>query len=279
MIWPMDELKEIKMLFHRMQGKHSLWVIYTDFLEMAAIDISQAANMIAFGEKDEDREKRYIQIGKKYEKEDMENFAKILGLIVILQDKSLEKKEGYRDILGQLMMELGLGNKWQGQFFTPDKLSRLMAGLGFDSEQVKKDIEEKGYVSGFDEACGAGVTMLSLANEMMAKGYNPQSELYVDCGDLDSTACYMAYIQLSLAGIPARVRNRDSLTGKTYERWFTPQFWLGYWPGKLNGSYKKLKKFRRAIDEVIRLEKDFEEKKEKKKIKKGKEIIEQISFL
>lgn len=264
-----------------MQGKHSLWILYTDFLEMIAISISNGAEIRVFGKANEDREKDYLKISKKYSKDEIKNFANITGLLIEAFDKNLSQGKGYRDLLGSLMMELGLGNKWNGQFFTPDDMANMMAKISFDKDKVKKAIDEEGYYTGFDEACGGGVTMLALANVMMKNGFNHQANLFVDCGDLDRIACFIAYIQLSFAGVAARIRNRDALSGECFEVWFTPFYWFHNFPSRFDGSYKRLMKFRKAIDEVIRLEEDFEEKKTQKKDKetkkKASEVIKKIS--
>jgi type I restriction-modification system DNA methylase subunit len=52
----------------------------------------------------------------------------MLGLLV----DALEEDAG--DLLGRLFHELELGNKWTGQFFTPDSVCRMMAAMTFGEE-------------------------------------------------------------------------------------------------------------------------------------------------
>jgi len=42
-------------------------------------------------------------------------------------------EEDMGDVLGGVFSELDLGNKWAGQFFTPDPVCRMMAAMTFDS--------------------------------------------------------------------------------------------------------------------------------------------------
>lgn len=72
--------------------------------------------------------------------------------------------------------------------------------------------------------CGAGGMVIAFAKVMLARGYNPQTQLRADCVDIDPVAARMCYIQLSLLGIPARVVIGNSLTLKYQREMYTP-FW------------------------------------------------------
>ena len=67
----------------------------------------------------------------------------------------------FEDVLGQTFHDLGVENKWKGQFFTPINLSDLMAELSFD--------EKNGFAKVYEPACGAGSTILGFANAHMMK--------------------------------------------------------------------------------------------------------------
>lgn len=51
--------------------------------------------------------------------------------------------------------------------------------------------------------------------------------------DVDQTAAYMAYIQLTLLHIPATVVVGNSLTLEVRETYYTPAHILGFWGSKL----------------------------------------------
>ena len=63
----------------------------------------------------------------------------------------------------------------------------------------------------------------------------------------------MTYIQLATLGIPAIVKNQDTLLNKVFDVWFTPAFYIGGWQFRL---------------------KDFEDKEKGESLAKSKEIIE-----
>ena len=183
-----DELrKEILSIFESLRYKRDLWSVYSDFLEMTSIAISNSAERFFLPASFEKREQRYLSLAKTYERDELMKFSEVFALFVKLQDYNLEV-HGAKDILGGLLMELGLGDKWGGQFFTPDHVANLMAKMAYTEEGLKKEIKERGFVYASDPAVGGGVTMIGLVNAMLDGGCNPQKELFIECGDLDKRA-------------------------------------------------------------------------------------------
>ncbi|MGS3274239.1 hypothetical protein ACB284_18280 [Serratia marcescens] len=62
---------------------------------------------------DEELEKQYLAIIKGYEREDVERLAHLLALVRIALNAQA------CDFLGMTFMQLELGDKHRGQFFTP----------------------------------------------------------------------------------------------------------------------------------------------------------------
>lgn len=208
-------MKEIIKQFKELASTRDLWQVYKDFLELVAISISNACD------KDQapEREQRYLDIIKTYSPEQIWKITDIMSLLV------LELSKEPQDVLGKIFMELELGNKWTGQVFTPLNLVDLLATIAFDDKEIK----EKGYMIVADPAVGGGVTIIGLVRAMIEQGYNPQKQLLVICGDLDIKAVHMTYIQLSLLGIPAIVKNQDALTLETKSIWYTPTYIWDLW--------------------------------------------------
>ena len=198
-------------LFNKLQYKHDLWTVFSDFLEVSAIAIS---NAVCFNQ---EKENRYFQIKKKYLEEDFEIFTQLL----IKLCEELEKN--YNDVLGQLYMELELGSKWHGQFFTPYHICKLTASL--TSDNMDDIIKQKGFITLNEPCVGGGAMPIAYAEIMKNKGYNPQKQLLVIAQDLDIKAVHMSYIQLSLLGIPAVVYHMNTLSLEAYSEWKTP-FWI-----------------------------------------------------
>ncbi len=235
-----DLIKEILKIFESLRYKRDLWSLYSDFLEMTAIAISNSAERFFLPGSFEKREERYLSLAKSYDKDELLKMSEAFNLFVKLQDYNLES-QGAKDILGGILMDLGLGDKWAGQFFTPDHVANLMAKLTYTEEGLKKEIKERGFVYVSDPAVGGGVTMIGLVNAMLDGGCNPQRDLFIECGDLDKRACFMTYIQLATLGIPAIVKNQDTLLGKVFDVWFTPAFYIDGWWFRLK-SFKDKEK-------------------------------------
>lgn len=203
-------------IINKIAVKQSLYTVYSDFIELTALMIS---NVCAFSEK---REKQYLNSISKYGEE-----GKLFPLLYLELVEEMNK--GFNDVLGSLFMELGLGSKTTGQFFTPYHIAQATAGALFDKEQIDKQIKEKGYISLLEPSCGGGAMVIALAEEMHKRDYNPQKQLVVECNDLDSKGVYMTYVQLSLYGIPAVVNHADSLTLSKYDTFKTPTYILDGW--------------------------------------------------
>lgn len=249
-----DLLKEILKIFESLRYKRDLWSLYSDFLEMMTIAISNSAERYFLPKSYEKREQRYLDLAKTYEKEELMKMSEAFNLFVKLQDYNLES-QGAKDILGGLLMDLGLGDKWAGQFFTPNHVANLMAKLTYTEEGLKKQIEDRGFVYASDSAVGGGVTMIGLVNAMLEAGFNPQRYLFVECGDLDKRVCFMTYIQLATLGIPAIVKNQDAITGKVFDVWFTPAFYLDGW-------WFRLKYFKYKGESLAKSKENIEKREE-----------------
>lgn len=259
-----DLLKEILKIFESLRYKRDLWSLYSDFLEMMAIAISNSCERLANPIRFEEREKRYLSLAKSYDKEELLKMSEVFNLFVRLQDYNLEST-GAKDILGGLLMKLGLGNKWAGQIFTPDNMAKLLARITCSEEDLKKQIEDKGFVYASDSAVGGGVTMIGLVNTMLEAGFNPQRYLFVECGDLDKRACFMTYIQLATLGIPAIVKNQDTLLNKVFDIWFTPAFYIDGWWFRLKNleDEKKGESLEKSKENIEKREEILDKKTER----------------
>lgn len=203
--------KEIIKILRGMTGKWGLYSLWRDFLVLAACTISNSVDKNQW----QKREDMYMQTIKKYEKEEANKFAEMLALVVTGLGGSR-----YGDFLGELYMQLEIGNKDVGQFFTPYHVSKLMAQL------IDVNPDENGVVTLNEPACGSGGLIIAYAEAMKMNDSNFQTQLKVVCNDLDYDVVKMAYIQLSLLGIDAVVMQGDTITLKMNEAWYTPMHFV-----------------------------------------------------
>ena len=203
--------------------------VFEDFVRLGTYEISQNTRRSIGWEIDDDDEQAYLEIVKKYKPDEVRGpFKEMFDCLV----EGLGVMEG--DFLGPIYMDLKLGNKALGQFFTPYHVSLMMAEMQIDRDEIRRKIDEKGYVAINDPCCGSGGMPIAYAQAFRKAEFNQETELFVIAQDLDSTMACMCYLQLSLRGIPALVLNMNSMIpDKVFWRRYTPMyFWMG-WPMRM----------------------------------------------
>lgn len=200
-----NEIKRITEIINDLSRKYSRSEIFADWVKMMALSI---VNSTCFYKDStyEKREKEYLAIAKKYDEETFSCFSEMFALLVIAMEKEM------KDILGEIYMNLGLGKKGSGQVFTPFHVAELMANLMFT-----EDISPKKPYTMSEPTCGSGVMVIALAKIMKEHGINYTQYLRVIAQDIDWTAVYMTFVQLSLYGIDAVVIQGDALDQKSTE--------------------------------------------------------------
>lgn len=227
--------KEIIKIFDALQGKHSLWQLWGDFVVMAACTISNAVD----ASNREKREQLYMSVSSGYGKKELDAFAQVFALIVEAYERDPDQ-----DLLGELYMALGLGNDRNGQFFTPYDICRLMAEMNIDNAAMQ--IKERGWISVNDPAVGAGALLIAFANACTRKEINYQQHCLFVAQELDFNTACMCYIQLSLLGCSGYVYVGDTITdpctclddnalvpAKPEKCWFMPMYFHPTWGGRL----------------------------------------------
>lgn len=213
-----EHKKELIKIMTHLGCKYSTYKVFEDFITLLGYDISNAIDYVHR----EERQKKYIQIFEKYSDEEKQEFIKMTAILVEAMEIGL-----YQDFFGEIYHQMNLHNEDNGQFFTPMSICNLMSDITIES--AIKDIKEKGYCTVLEPTCGSGAMLLGAANTLHKKGFNPSTQMCCLAVDNDFRCCMMAYIQLSLLGIPAVVVHGDSLLVKEYQRFYTPTYVLNGW--------------------------------------------------
>lgn len=187
--------------FKKLMYRHQAWEVWRDFCTLAACSIANAVDKRHF----EVREKLYLDTIKRYNKDERQVFPVLFAETVLELERNPDQ-----DFLGKMFMQLELGNHWKGQFFTPYNICHLMAKLNLDEQKEK--LERKGWISVADCCCGAGAMLIAFANVCQREKINYQQDVLFVAQDIDPTAAYMCYIQLSLLGCPGYVKIGNALT-------------------------------------------------------------------
>lgn len=218
---------EVISAIQALAGRYPTYQIFQDFLECSAISIS---NCVDWGER-EKREEQYLQIINKYTPEEQKKLANILTSLVAAMQNQIEVYGAPCDVLGEVFHGLELHNKYHGQFFTPNHVCEMMGRITVGSE-TQDAIQKQGYISLCEPCVGAGGMVIGFAAAMHHCKMDYQNNLCVTACDIDIKCVHMAYLQLSLYGIPAVIVHGNSLTLEEWSKWYTPAYMLGMWPLK-----------------------------------------------
>lgn len=205
----------------RITSRYDLGTVWRDFVEMSAISFSNAVDLRQRAE----REETYLRISKRYDKDELDRVDRCLGMLTILLDQDFD------DVLGSTFMNLELGSKTGGQFFTPYAVCKMIAQMQL--EDAESIIASKGFVTVNDPSSGGGSLLIAVADVLASKGINFQKYLYVTAQDIDPRSAHMTYVQLAILGIAGEVIVGDTLRLETRERWYTPMHFLGNWKWKM----------------------------------------------
>lgn len=193
----MNYKKEIIKIINELSGSRSPYDVFCDWVKCMALAIQNSCQLVHNGTW-QAREAEYIKTAAQYGND----FNKMVRMCALVAE-ALE--ENIYDILGEIYMDSGCGNKNTGQFFTPFHVSCVCAQMSLASA----DGSEK--ISLNEPSCGGGGMIIAAAKVLKDRGINYQRCMDVVAQDLDWKAVYMCYVQLSLLGIKAVVIQGNTL--------------------------------------------------------------------
>ncbi len=177
--------------------------VFYDIVEMMVLSLRNGWE--SRDEAWEKREAQYLEIVGRHDPATVEYATQLLGEMI------LQASDGYKDMVGQLYMDLDISNRHSGQFFTPYNLSRLTARMAFDRGDFDKAIAEKGYVSVSEPTCGSGGMIVAMADVMKSEGYHPSVHLIAVAQDIDRMCVNMTYLNCAIYDIPATIILGDTI--------------------------------------------------------------------
>jgi len=107
----------------------------------------------------------FKKVSEKYNQDQLAMFDTAFSIMV----EDMETSGG--DFLGVIYGVCEFGNSRQGQFFTPYNVSMMMAKMTFTG--VKDRIQEQGYITVNEPACGSGGMLVAVRQAMIEEGCNP----------------------------------------------------------------------------------------------------------
>lgn len=222
-----DYIKEFISKLSNLDRSRSVSTVFNDFLTLSCCSLAQTVY------RSDILEQKYLNIIKTYTKEQAEEFSKLLAFLV------LGLEQAPQDFLGQVFMSLNLGSQANGQYFTPYSVCKFMAEINFTEIET---IQNNQLITLSEPCCGSGGIIIAFAETLKEQGYNYQHQLFVEAIDIDETCFKMAYIQLSILGIPARVMLGDTLAWKFQKVLYTPFYFVNGFEYKLKHQQQVQKK-------------------------------------
>lgn len=128
----------------------------------------------------------------------------------------------WQDLLGDVYMRLGIGNKKTGQFFTPYHLAEAMARLNLDRQMVEDAVRDRGYVTVNEPAAGGGANVIGCAHVLHDWGINYQTQTWFVCQELSELTALTCYVQMSILGMAGIVQVGDTLKMDFRHSLYTP---------------------------------------------------------
>ena len=194
--------------------------VFGDFLDCATAAIH---NRFVF---DQELENTFLACQRRYKPDDMVRFSHLLA------ELKMAMQSGFGDFLGEVFMQLELGNSALGQTFTPFHLSQLACRLGIGD--IFALLERQPFALVADPASGGASMTIAFAEALFDAGYDHSERMWAHCTDIDDRCAKMSYLQLALLGVPAEVVVGDSLRMTVRKVLRTPMHYLGEWDRKLS---------------------------------------------
>jgi type I restriction enzyme M protein len=178
-------LREFNSLFSLIGRKHDISRVFDDFLTLVICVLARQT-----------QEDWYHDTIRKYDKDELNHFAKVLGTLFMIYDKEIASDD-WIDPLGDYYEALASNHKKSGfgQFFTPKGICDLMAEITINKNDFGNKIN--------DPTAGSGRTFLA-ANKVCKGNY------YV-AQDLDHMCVKMCCINMAIHGLKGEVYHMDTL--------------------------------------------------------------------
>ena len=217
----MELEKALEQMANMTHGRLFRTRVFSDFLAYSALLLSIRTDPVHSAQ----RLQSIRELKGPYRDTEWQTFHETLALLCAEVEAQADKGN-YKDLLAIPYALSGAREKSFKQDFTPRGVAQVMTTIAIRDDTT---LPEEGFFTLNDCTCGSGTLMLAAAERLSHLGYNPSEQLVVQVSDLDIRCAHMAYLQLSLYGIPAVVIHGDAITLKEYSRWYTPMYLIGKW--------------------------------------------------
>lgn len=221
--YPIPTVEEIIKFIDRASYSIDKIKLISDMFACGALAISNLVDLTQYDE----REEQYKQIINSYKPKERELIVELFSKIFALLSSVVYDDGCFGDYLGEIFMRNNMANGKKGQVFTPYHISEMMARMTLGEKDIDEAKDDK-ILTINDPCCGSGVMSLGALDVLKSYGINYTRNCFIECSDIDIRCVHMAYLQLSLAGVPAIIKHQNTLTLETWSVWKTPAFIFQY---------------------------------------------------
>lgn len=213
--------KELIKLSDMTHGRINRTQVFSDFLAYGALLLGMRTDPVH----SKNYAEQFESLHKNYTASEWDTFHQ--GLVTLSNHVVENSQMGcFTDLFADTYQAIGAQSRAMKQDFTPASIGKLMAAIVLPEHPT---LPECGYFTLNDPTCGSGTLLLHFAELYAQRGFNPSSQLVAQAADLDIRCVYMAYLNLSLYGIPAVIVHGNTITLQEFSRWYTPSYLLGKW--------------------------------------------------
>jgi hypothetical protein len=192
-----DYAKDFMYILEHLKPSKHRYEVFSDWLIMTSAALYSWKG-------DSKVEKEYREAAAGYSQKELEVHSNLLAITV----EALEKTG--QDFLGRVFTMGELTNVRNAQFFTPYHVSQMMAEIAIGELPTDHVYRVN------DCCCGSGRMLIAAAMVMKHRGFNYQRNAYFIGQDIDHRCARMAFIQMSLFGMPALVVCGDTIAMNIY---------------------------------------------------------------
>lgn len=207
--------EKITEVLQSIRSNRNLMQVFCDWIAIMAINITNSVDIY--------RRKTWMQRENKYQmlisRYGHEAQRKFVTAMIYLKD---ELTDTVCDVLGKIYCSIGANDTNLKQFFTPDHIGNLLAGLGIDYR-----IEDDKPINLVEPCCGSGSIAIRVLKTIKEQGLDYRHRVFVMAQDIDINCVYMAYVQLSLLGVKAIISHGDFFDEKPPQKeqiFYTPEY-------------------------------------------------------
>lgn len=175
MLMKSEHRKELVSEIRSLAQSQGLNTVFTTFLEITANSLAAQTDP----ENAEKREQRYQEMASTMTPELLSSYARMLALLFLTVR---EYRDDPCDILGGIYHELNLNNEWNGQYFTPDDVCRLMAQITLPSDELSAN---DGPITINEPTCGSGTMVIGAIWAMQRKEFDYRHNTFFVAQDID----------------------------------------------------------------------------------------------